>query len=552
MSFILRPYQVKAEQDVYEAWAAGAINVLLRMDTGAGKTVVASNLFRDHQGASCLIAHRQELVGQLSVALAMQGVHHNIIAPNKIVRFISSYHVRMCGQSFFHPQAPCSVAGVKTLVRRKEDLGQWAHQVTLWGMDEAHHVLLKNEWGVAVSLFKNARGVGFSATPGRADGKGLGRHAHGVFDAMVEGPPMRELIKMGNLTDYKIFVPPTDMDVTNIDVSKTTGDFNPNQLREASHKSHIVGDVVDQYLRIAPGKLGLTFAVDVETATEIADRYRQLGVPAEVVSAKTPDPIRAELMERFKRGELKNLVNVDLFGEGTDVPGVEVISKARPTQSYPLYAQQFGRALRPLPGKGDALIIDHVSNVIRHGLPDAPRDWSLDARERGTRGKRDETVTPVTACPQCIGVYERFLVACPYCGHRPEPAGRSRPEQVDGDLFELTPEALAQLRGGTLEAQRSADDQLADWCGENPPTQQQYMMHAQLKKKQTAAAGLVETINLWGAHSEQISGDSRQESYKRFYLRFGIDHMTAQTLGRKEAEELGAKIKDDMSQRWQA
>lgn len=543
MTFVLRPYQTQAEQDVYAAWDRGLQNVLLRLDTGAGKTVVASNLFKKHKGASALIAHRQELVGQLSLALAEQGVYHNIIAPRNVVKFISNYHVRMVGQTFFHPQAPTTVAGVKTLLRR--DLGSWAHQVTLWGMDEAHHVIRGNEWGKAVELFPNARGFGMTATPGRADGKGIGRRAHGVFDHMVEGPSMRELIGMGNLTDYRLFGPPSDIDLTNVTTSKTTGDFNPNQLRDASHKSHIVGDVVDQYLRIAAGRLGLTFAVDIETATDIAARYRQMGVPAEVISSKTPDALRIELMERFKRHELLNLVNVDLFGEGTDVPAVEVISMARPTQSLPLYMQQFGRGLRPLEGKNTAFIIDHVRNHERHGLPDAPRTWSLDARERGVRGKRDETVEQVTACPQCMGVYKRVLVACPFCGHRPEPAGRARPEQVDGNLFELTPEALAQLRGGTLAMQKTADEQLAVWCGGNAPTKQQFMMHAQLKKKQSAASELVDAINWWGAY-KMAAGDTEEMAYKRFWLRFGTDHMTAQTLGKKDADELTAKIKDDM------
>jgi len=87
---------------------------------------------------------------------------------------------------------------------------------------------------------------------------------------MVLAPSMRDIINMGYLTDYRIFAPPSDLDLTQVAMSQATGDYNADQLRKAVHKSHITGDVVAHYLKLAPGKLGVTFAVDVEAATEIA------------------------------------------------------------------------------------------------------------------------------------------------------------------------------------------------------------------------------------------------------------------------------------------
>ena len=149
MTFTLRPYQTKAKHDLYNAWNSGIANNLVVMPTGAGKTVFVSEIFHEHKGAAVAIAHRQELVGQLSLALAHQGVYHNIIASRSTVRFISTYHTHEIGKSFFHPQAPITVAGVDTLLRR--DLGQWAHQVSMWMQDEAHHVLQTNKWGKAAA-----------------------------------------------------------------------------------------------------------------------------------------------------------------------------------------------------------------------------------------------------------------------------------------------------------------------------------------------------------------------------------------------------------------
>lgn len=393
-----------------------------------------------------------------------------------------------------------------------------------------HHLLSDNKWGKATALFPNAKGLGVTATPTRADGRGLGRHADGLMDAMVESPGMRDLIGMGFLTDYRIFAPPSDINLADVPTS-ASGDFSPEPLRAAVHKSQIVGDAVQHYLRIAPGKLGVTFAVDVESATEIAAAYRQAGVPSEVVSANTPPALRHAILGRFARGDLKQLVNVDLFGEGFDLPAIEVVSMTRPTQSFALYSQQFGRSLRILDGKQHAIIIDHVSNVLRHGLPDAPRVWTLDRRERRARGKPDDVI-PVRTCPSCLSVYERIYRECPFCGHYPEPAGRSGPEQVDGDLAELSPEALARLRG-------EIDKPLVLPYGATPE------IAGAVKKrhheKQQAQAALREAMAQWGG-ARVAEGMSLSQAQRRFYITYGIDVASAQALGRADADTLRERI----------
>lgn len=333
----LRPYQTEGKRDVYDAWNAGAENVLLVEPTGAGKTVIFSDIIHENDSASCAIAHRQELVGQISMALARNEVRHKIIGPTKVIRTIVNYHMLEFGKSYYDPSSFCGVAGVDTLVRRKNDheLSRWLKSIGLWVLDEGHHCLKENKWGEAAAMMPNAKGLLVTATPDRADGKGLGRHADGLADVMVEGPTMRDLINKGYLTDYRIFAPKTeDLDLTNVDISKVTGDYNPNKLKTAIRKSHIVGDVVKHYLRIAPGKLGITFATDVETATEIASQFNAAGVPAAVVSSNTPDAERIAIQRQFKERELLQIVNVDIYGEGVDIPGVEVVSMARPTKSY--------------------------------------------------------------------------------------------------------------------------------------------------------------------------------------------------------------------------
>lgn len=535
-----RQYQQDGKHDIYNEWGANKTNVLFVLPTGGGKTYVMSEITKEHTGATCLIAHRQELVTQISLAVARMGVKHRIIGPKSVVKLAVNIHMAEIGKSFYDPLAPTAVAGVDTLIRRGDDLKHWLQTVTLVEMDEAHHVLRENKWGKAIEMFPNAKVLGVTATPIRADGKGLGRHADGIFDAMVEGPTMRDLIGLDFLTDYRIFAPPSDLDLTDVSVSKTTGDYNKDGVRKAVRKSHIMGDVVKHYLSIASGKLGITFATDVETATDIAAQFNAAGVPAEVVSAKTPDADRIAVLKRFKNRELLQLVNVDLFGEGFDLPAIEVVSMARPTQSYSLFAQQFGRALRILPGKTEALIIDHVGNVIRHGLPDARRTWSLDRRERRSRSTPSDAI-PVRACTNCTGVYERAIPECPFCGYKEVPTERSAPEFVDGDLCELDAATLEAMRGAISEIDKDPEQYRAELMAKRVPQIGQLAHVKRHVERQKAQKELRESIALWAGY-QRAAGRPDAESYRRFWFAFGTDVMSAQALGTKEAAELTSRI----------
>lgn len=407
-----------------------------------------------------------------------------------------------------------------------------------------HHVLQGNKWGTAAALFRNAKGLGVTATPLRADGKGLGRHADGVFDEMVIGPEMRELINRGFLSEYRVFAPPSDIDLSQVKIG-ANGDYTLPGVKNAVRKSRVIGDVVKHYKLIAPGKLGITFASDVETARDIAAQFNANGVPAEVVHAGTKDFERVSILNRFRRRELLQLVNVDLFGEGFDLPAVEVVSMARPTKSYGLYAQQFGRALRIMDGKDRAIIIDHVGNIVCHGLPDRPRQWSLDRRERRTRDA-DPDVIPVRVCPQCTAVFERIYKTCPYCNVTPKPMARSGPEFVDGDLTELDAETLARMRGEVVDLAMTPQAYLSVSGAGRLPHVAAMSAAKQFRLKQEAQNDLRASIALWAGYQRALNRPD-SESYRRFYFRYGLDVLSAMALGRREAEELKLRIDNDVN-----
>lgn len=529
----LRDYQKKAEKEVYEAWESGAKNVLIQMPTGAGKTVFFSNILSNNRGASVAIAHRVELVSQISLTLARHKIRHRVIAQKHAIRSIIALHLQEIGHNYVNPQALCAVAGVDTLIKMNENEA-WFKQVNLVVQDEGHHPLKDNKWGKAALMFPNARGLYPTATPLRADGRGLGRHADGLIDALIVGPPMRELINQGYLSDYRIIVAKSDLNLIDVPVT-SSGDFSPKKLRAAIHKSCITGDVVEYYKRFACGKLGVTFAVDIQAATDLAEQYRLNGIPAEVISSKTPDLLRCKIMQRFRNREILQLVNVDLLGEGVDVPAIEVISMARPTQSYGLYSQQFGRALRPMLGKDKAIILDHVGNVIRHGLPDKYRTWSLDRKER--RLKNNENLIPLKNCLNelCLAAYERIHKRCPMCGHWTPPIERDSIEQVDGDLIELDEKTLARMRG---EIDR------IDNAPKIPPYVSpivQLAINNKHRLRQKNQNLLRESIAAWAGYARHFKYNDSQ-IYRLFYFKFGTDILTAQTLGSTAAIELTKQI----------
>lgn len=554
----LRPFQITLVRDCYAAWDAGAINVMPVAATGSGKTVCLSQMLYDEPGASIAIAHRQELVSQISVALARNGVRHRVVGARKgssLVRVITALQVAELGYSFLDPTAKTGVGGVDTVIRMQNE--PWFQQIRLAVQDEGHHVLKENKWGKVALMFPHARGLFPTATPLRADGRGLGRHADGLTDVMVLAPSMRDIINMGYLTDYTVLCPPNDLNLSEVNISPTTGDLNLDQTRKAVHKSSkIVGNVVEHYLKRAKGKLGVTFCVDVEAAVETAQAFRDAGVPAEVVSANTPDGLRASILRRFKKREILQLVNVDLFGEGFDLPAIECVSMARPTASFALYSQQFGRALRLMitdelqkrwdsftyeerkqfiaaSDKPVAIIFDHVGNVPRHGLPDAARTWSLDRREKRAKSKSD--AIPLRVCVECLQPYEAVHKRCPYCDYYMAPAGRSAPELVDGDLTELDFETLAALRGditridGDFYAPQGLQPIAVMGARKNHLARQQSQ---QILRNSIA----------WWAGVEAARGHAESESYRRFYFRFGVDVANAQLLGAREAAELAEKI----------
>ena len=551
---VLRGFQRNVKSDNKTEWNNGSPITVVASATGTGKTVMMASHCADHNDYGCAIAHRKELVGQIAMALAVEGVRHSIIAPKETIAYIRNKQLEELGKHYVDPMAKWSVASVDTLINRNPN-EPFFKRVTQVHFDEGHHVTRMNKWGAAFSMFSNPNlhGALWTACPDRADGQGLGKCADGVADALVEAPPMRWMIDNGYLTDYEVYCPtPRDLDLSGLTVMES-GDFSMTEMQKAMAKSQtVVGDVVDTYCKRAWGKLGITFAVGIAEAEKIAAEFNRRGVPAAVLHGKSPAAERDAALKQFANRKIWQLVNVDLFDEGFDLPAIECVSFARPTASFNKYAQMWGRALRlmiseylasiwdtlssaerlhqiSISEKPIALIFDHVGNLLRHkGPPDKPRVWKLERRQK--RAPADGI--PLRICTACEQPYERWLLQCPYCGvGAPAPEGGARsPETVDGDLFLVSPDVLKAMRDEVDRIDGAA------FVPKGVPARPVTVNH---HERQVAQHHLRATMGWWAAAFPQHSD---RENARRFFHTFGIDILSAQALNKADANALREKI----------
>lgn len=419
MSLSLRPYQSTVIDNVRSRMKSGVRSILITAPTGAGKTVLTAWMLKEAASrgmASWFCVHRRELVKQSVRTFGDVGVSHGVIANN----FAEDRHQDI------------QVASIQTLARRYHKFKK--PKLIIW--DECHHIAA-GSWGKIHAAFPDAFHIGLTATPERLDGKGLGKH----FQEIVHGPSVKWLIENKYLSPYKLYAP------SSVNVSKMhiqMGDYKKSELNAAVDKPTITGDAIKHYQKIAPGKRALVFCVSIEHSKHLVSQFIAAGIPSAHVDGETPTEERDNAIKDFENGKTKVLSNVDLFGEGFDLPALEVAILLRPTQSLGLYLQQVGRSLRTSFGKESAIILDHAGNVARHGLPCEERDWSLEGRNLRRVGS-DESAPPVRICKSCFAAAKSGPPVCPFCGCAYEIKPRLV-ETVDGSLEEVNLDAMRKIK----------------------------------------------------------------------------------------------------------
>jgi DNA repair protein RadD len=419
---VLRPYQVDALRRFRERVDAGTRRILMVAPTGAGKATLAAQIILEAVGAgwrALFLAHRRELIVQAYERILRMGVPEALAG------------VLMGGDRRRRPQAPVQVASVDTLRHRAKP------QAELVILDECHRALAKTNRDIA-GAYPDALHVGFTATPYRADGKGL----RDAYDELIVVASPRELMALGFLVEPRVFTVPQSKlpDLSSVKIKR--GDYDSKALAQAVDRSALVGNIVEHWQEHASDLRTVVFAASIEHSKHIAERFREAGIAAEHLDGTMSFEERDAILGRLESGETRVVSNVNVLTEGWDQPTVKCAILARPTKSTGLCLQEAGRILRPW-NDTRAIILDHAGCVLEHGLPQDDREFSLDPPPK--KKSKGPLLRP---CPECFAVLPISSRICPECGEllREDEPERQAPSEASGRLEEITVSPLDDAR----------------------------------------------------------------------------------------------------------
>ena len=463
----LRDYQSQLVDNIRQQLRQGLMCVLVRLACGGGKTVIFCYITAGaaSKGKSVLlVAHRRELINQISLSLARFGVMHRIVAPSDVARAIKIAHFKAYGRSFVDPTSRTIVGSVQTLVGRLDTI----KDVDIIVQDEGHHCIEGTMWGKVREAYPSAIVMKFTATPIRLEGRGLGEGEGGYAQTLIEGPPESWLIENGFLSQYRLFTSKIMPDLKNLK-HKKNGEYSDKSLDEELRKPKIIEGAVQQWIEKAENRLTVAYCVSRKASDALAAEFRAHGIPAEHFDSETEASERVRIVNDFADGKIRVLCNVGLLTEGFDLASIvqrdvqiDCVLDVAPTESLSLYLQKVMRCMRPRPGKL-AIILDAAGNcgrvidgvfVPKHGFPCDDREWTLQGVKRLTRAANDNTRPVIAkACPACMTQIDTPV--CGNCGYV-SPVKSREVETINGDLVELSEFQRQQAKAIAEEAKRLA------------------------------------------------------------------------------------------------
>jgi superfamily II DNA or RNA helicase len=379
LMFQLHNYQQTLVNNTRQAYIDGFKSPCVVAPCGAGKSVIISDIARlttDKGNRVLFLVHRKELIDQIKGTFAKNEVNMDLV----------------------------EFGMVQTVVRRLEKTVKPSLIIT----DESHHGLAAS-YRKIYDYFHDVLRLSFTATPIRLNGSGLGD----INDILIEEVDAEWLIENNFLSPYKYYAP--KLIDTSLLKLNNLHEFSNSSIDQAMENKTIYGDVIEHYEQLASGEQAICYCHSLEASKFVKQEFINHGIVAEHIDAKTPKAERDEIIQKFRDKEIQVLCNVDLIGEGFDVPDCSTVIMLRPTQSLSLFIQQSMRGMRYKPGK-TSIIIDHVDNVRRFGLPDAKRHWSLHSKKTSS----SQAEIKIKQCISCFSVYPISLTACPECGYKPE------------------------------------------------------------------------------------------------------------------------------------
>lgn len=414
----LRDYQQRQNDAVRQSVLAGNRRVISCIATGSGKSAMIADLTATavvKMKRVIVVLPRRSLVTQLSESFLAWGINHGIV---------------MAGhQRFTMPQV--QIVSIDTYMSRYNSGRMNLISADLLIIDEMHLQFTPKK----LELFeKYPFVIGFSATPIAPKKQSLGL----FWQDIVETISMQELMDQGFLTPLKYFAKP-GIDLSGVKTD-ADGDYSESQLGEVMDQPKLIGDIYDNWKRIAAGKPTVIFASSQAHARHLCAEFCGHGWSFEYVDCTYADEERQAIFERVRSGKTIGIVNVGIVSVGIDIPNLECVVLARPTKLISVYLQCVGRVTRLFAGKEFGIVIDHANIIEQLGLPTDDFEWSLDGREtveeRLKKKKEDAKEPKQITCIKCETVFAGRR-SCPNCGHEIIAKGQPIPVH-EAELKEIT------------------------------------------------------------------------------------------------------------------
>lgn len=410
MKVILRPYQKDLIDETRIALQRFK-RVLLSLPTGGGKTICFSSIVAQSQKYNrkvLILSSRSEILLQSGGALERFNLNPEYITPK---------HKDI-------PKGNVVVAMAQTLKRRveKEEWRDYLKTVEILIIDEAHEQVsdfIHDYMGINCFI------LGVTATPRRY---GNMRQLGDMYDAMVYGVSVQTLIDQNYLSPARHFsITAPKMDDCKID--SHSGDYNTSDMARRFEDKKIYINVVDEYLRVTPGKKAIFFCCSSTQTIEFTKELRSRGVSAKYLLSGSFDEDeelsgnRAEVIQEFKEGKFQVLVNLGIAVAGFDVPDVEVVVLNFATISLTKYLQCVGRGSRVAPNKKEFFILDCGENYRKHGKYEDDRKWLLWHDNKPSTGPLMYKICPVDKRDikgrhGCGEMIPPTCKVCPKCGYK--------------------------------------------------------------------------------------------------------------------------------------
>ena len=309
MAFELRPYQ-KECVDIIDNKPDG--KYLIVMATGLGKTATFTHFKRN--GRTLILSHRDELVRQ----------------PQKF--YDCSFGVEKADEKATDEEI---VSASIQSISKDSRLHRYApDDFDLIIIDEAHHCAASS-YRKVLDYFTGAKKiVGVTATPSRNDKVGLDK----IFNEIAFSKDLRWGIKNGYLCRLRAARVSAHYSLKN--VKKIAGDFSQADLDNAMDEGVFATAAKTYATSCYPeGKHVLVYCTTKAKVKMAVDLFRAM-IPKEeadtiqMILGDTPQCERDTILENFKTGSVKVIVNCMVLTEGTDLPICNAIINLRVVQDY--------------------------------------------------------------------------------------------------------------------------------------------------------------------------------------------------------------------------